>query len=42
MKEAFYRVSAWVTLIVGVVFFVIPIVPGIPLLFLSWYLFSLT
>jgi len=42
MKETFYRVSAWVSLIVGVVFFVIPVVPGIPLLFLSAYLFSLT
>jgi len=40
MKKTIYRAMAWVTLILGVLLVIMPITPGIPLLILSGYLFS--
>lgn len=41
MKKAIYRVLAWATLVLGVVFIILPIIPGLPVLFLSASLFGL-
>jgi|GEM_PF-5150921 len=42
MKEKFYRTIAWLALFVGVLFIIMPILPGIPLLIFSAFLFTLT
>ncbi|MDX2506948.1 MAG: hypothetical protein QNL62_21080 [Gammaproteobacteria bacterium] len=41
MKKIIYRVLAWMTLTLGVIFIIMPIIPGFPLLVLSASLFSL-
>lgn len=41
MKKAIYRVLAWTTFVLGVLFVVMPIIPGAPLLILSASLFSM-
>lgn len=41
LKKVIYKVIGWVSLIVGAVLFVIPGVPGAPILLLSKYFFSI-
>jgi uncharacterized membrane protein YbaN (DUF454 family) len=41
MKKTFYRMAGWVMLLVGAIFVIFPVIPGIPVLLLSAYLFSL-
>ena len=41
MKKQIYKAMGWVSLVVGVVLFIIPGLPGIPFLLLSSYLFSI-
>jgi len=41
MKKTFYTMIAWVILVVGLLFIISPIIPGIPLLALSAFLFTL-
>ena len=41
MKKLIYRVLAWATLVLGVIFIIMPIIPGFPLLVLSASLFAL-
>lgn len=40
MKKTIYNFMGWVSLIVGAVLFVIPGLPGTPVLLLSSYFFS--
>ena len=40
MKKPFYQFMGWVTFIVGWVMFIIPGLPGFPVLLLSGYFFS--
>jgi len=40
MKKAFFNFMGWVSLIVGTVLFIIPGLPGAPILLLSKYFFS--
>lgn len=41
MKQTIYRVLAWATFSLGVIFIIMPIIPGFPLLVLSASLFAL-
>jgi hypothetical protein len=41
MKKAICSFMGWVTLVVGVVLFIIPGLPGAPILLLSKFLFSI-
>lgn len=41
MKKTLYRVLAWATFGLGVLFIIMPIIPGLPLIFLSASLFGL-
>ncbi len=41
MKKTIYRVLAWATFALGVLFIIMPIIPGFPLLILSASLFGL-
>ena len=41
MKKTIYRVLAWATFVLGVIFIIMPIIPGFPLLVLSASLFAL-
>jgi len=40
MKKAIYHLMGWMTLIVGWIMFIIPGLPGAPILLLSGYFFS--
>ncbi len=40
MKKTIYRVLAWATFALGIVFIIMPIIPGFPLLLLSASLFA--
>lgn len=40
MKKLFFRILGWVTLVLGVLFVILPVVPGAPLLILSASLFA--
>lgn len=40
VKNKFYNFMGWISLIVGAVLFVIPGLPGTPILLLSKYFFS--
>ena len=40
MKKSFYQVMGWVTFVVGWILFIIPGLPGAPVLLLSSYFFS--
>ena len=41
MKKAIFNFMGWLTFVVGVVMFIIPGVPGAPVLLLSKFLFSI-
>ena len=41
MKKTIFRVLAWATFALGVIFVILPIIPGLPLLVLSASLFAL-
>ncbi len=41
MKKTIYRVLAWATLALGVIFIIMPLIPGFPLLVLSASLFAM-
>lgn len=41
MKKITYRVLAWATLVLGILFIILPVIPGLPLLVLSKSLFGL-
>jgi len=41
MKKTIYSLLAWATLILGVIFIIMPIIPGLPLVVLSASLFAM-
>lgn len=41
MKKTFYNFMGWLSLVVGAVLFIIPGLPGAPVLLLSKYFFSI-
>lgn len=41
MKKTFYNFMGWLSLVVGAVLFIIPGLPGAPILLLSKYFFSI-
>ncbi len=41
MKKTIYRILAWATLSLGVIFIIMPLIPGLPLLVLSASLFAM-
>ena len=41
MKKAIYRVLGWAAFALGALFIILPIIPGLPLIFLSASLFGM-